>query len=229
MTFLTRLIARHRADAPAPLPILEPRLPSRFEPVSVAATLREVEWDAEAPRHAESRAAVASRPVWMAPQSQERGELPEGAGARPGAVRATLGADSATAHAPVSGAVPGARASRSRLAEDEPTAPPDSRSASDGPGSIAVPSTGEGREGRSAAPPAASARPVLRPPAPPPRSVHAERDTREARGGPTIHVTIGRVDVRAVMTPPAPPLRPTASAETLSLEDYLRGRSGGRR
>jgi len=46
---------------------------------------------------------------------------------------------------------------------------------------------------------------------------------------PTIHVTIGRIDVRAI-TPPAPPTRPkpTRSGPTLSLEDYTRQNRGGR-
>ena len=44
---------------------------------------------------------------------------------------------------------------------------------------------------------------------------------------PTVHVHIGRIDVRAIM-PPAPP-RPTARpvAPRSSLEDYLSGRKGG--
>lgn len=229
MTFLARLIARHRADAPAPLPILEPRLPSRFEPVAFPATLREVEWDAEAPRHAETRAPAALRPAWVAPQSRERGESLEGTVARRGAAKATLGVAHAAEDAPVSRAIPAARSGRSLPTDDEPTAPPDRRSASDRLGSAPGPATAEGRERRPAAPPAASARPVLRPPTPPPRTSHAERDTPEPRGGPAIHVTIGRVDVRAVMTPAAPSPRPPASVETPSLEDYLRGRSGGRR
>jgi hypothetical protein len=42
---------------------------------------------------------------------------------------------------------------------------------------------------------------------------------------PTIQVTIGRVEVRATAATPAKPARPSAKP-TLSLEDYLRGRSG---
>ena len=44
---------------------------------------------------------------------------------------------------------------------------------------------------------------------------------------PTVHVRIGRIDVRAIMPPP--PLRPAArpSAPRSSLEDYLSGRKGG--
>lgn len=48
---------------------------------------------------------------------------------------------------------------------------------------------------------------------------------------PTIRVTIGRVDVRAIMppAPPAPRSRPSRSGPTLSLEDYLQQRREGRR
>lgn len=42
---------------------------------------------------------------------------------------------------------------------------------------------------------------------------------------PTIQVTIGRVEVRATAAAPAKPARPSARP-TLSLEDYLRARSG---
>ena len=45
---------------------------------------------------------------------------------------------------------------------------------------------------------------------------------------PVIHVTIGRVEVRA--TPPPAPLRRTPPVtSTMSLEEYLRSRNGGRR
>jgi hypothetical protein len=49
------------------------------------------------------------------------------------------------------------------------------------------------------------------------------------RDEPTIRVTIGRIDVRAIM--PAPPARRSAPAQkqtALSLEEYLKRRSGGR-
>jgi hypothetical protein len=41
-------------------------------------------------------------------------------------------------------------------------------------------------------------------------------------------VNIGRIEVRAVTPPPAPPQRDPSPAK-LSLDDYLRQRSGGRR
>lgn len=51
-----------------------------------------------------------------------------------------------------------------------------------------------------------------------------------AHAGPQIHVSIGRIEVRAVTPPPAPVSRPTpASAPRMSLDDYLRSQKGGRR
>jgi len=48
---------------------------------------------------------------------------------------------------------------------------------------------------------------------------------------PVVHVTIGRVDVRARFVPPPPPAasRPAPSAPGLSLDEYLRRRNGDRR
>src|SRR5262249_44362547 len=43
---------------------------------------------------------------------------------------------------------------------------------------------------------------------------------------PVIGVTMGRMDVRAVSAPPPPPRRPSDAASKLSLEEYLRSRSG---
>ncbi|MEA3335573.1 MAG: hypothetical protein U9R25_06650 [Chloroflexota bacterium] len=56
---------------------------------------------------------------------------------------------------------------------------------------------------------------------------------KEARTGPTVAITIGRIEVRAI-TPPAPtrPVRRAAlqsKPNTLSLDDYLRGRTPGNR
>jgi hypothetical protein len=70
--------------------------------------------------------------------------------------------------------------------------------------------------------------------------IHRRSSLREARDQipsselpsppPTVRVTIGRVEVKAIM-PPAQPTRakPARSAPTLSLEDYLKQRNGGKR
>lgn len=60
----------------------------------------------------------------------------------------------------------------------------------------------------------------------------AERGSsvREAASAPpTIRVTIGRIDVRAIMHQPPSPKRATPAAPKLTLEDYLKQQTGGRR
>jgi len=56
----------------------------------------------------------------------------------------------------------------------------------------------------------------------------APREERaQTQTPPTIEVTIGRIEVRAV-TPPAPPPRQRREPPRMSLDDYLRARDGGR-
>ena len=66
--------------------------------------------------------------------------------------------------------------------------------------------------------------PVL-PPAPP----KIELPTPDAPPEPTIRVSIGRIDVRAADTPPAKAAPVKRPAPQLSLDEYLRLRSGGKR
>jgi hypothetical protein len=49
------------------------------------------------------------------------------------------------------------------------------------------------------------------------------------REAPPIRVTIGRVEVRAIMAPPASPRAVRRPRPALSLEDYLKQREGGKR
>ena len=59
--------------------------------------------------------------------------------------------------------------------------------------------------------------------------IRVEREPTAPPEPPTVHVSIGRVDVRAIVAPPAAsPARPPAPASRPSLEDYLRGRRGSR-
>lgn len=70
-------------------------------------------------------------------------------------------------------------------------------------------------------------------------NIHGERDSREPRvaapesSAPTIHVAIGRLEVRATTPPPPmPPERwtvPDPPGPVLSLDDYLKQRNGGQR
>jgi hypothetical protein len=66
---------------------------------------------------------------------------------------------------------------------------------------------------------------------PPRRAERGQAAAMPPSSPPTIEVTIGRVEVRAVH-PPAPVARPKAAAPaapSLSLEEYLRNQNGGRR
>jgi hypothetical protein len=51
----------------------------------------------------------------------------------------------------------------------------------------------------------------------------------DGRGAPVIEVTIGRVDVRAVLPPASPPPPRPARSSSIPLEEYLRQRSRGGR
>ena len=65
-----------------------------------------------------------------------------------------------------------------------------------------------------------------------PRAAPRGREVRDEVPSPTIRVTIGRVEVRAVIPSPPqpPPPQPPAMREpALSLEDYLQQHAGGRR
>ena len=69
---------------------------------------------------------------------------------------------------------------------------------------------------------------VATPPVTPPEPERAIPPLAEA-AGPTIRVTIGRVEVRA-LTPPAPRAKPTPAPEQQpALETYLEQRARGRR
>jgi hypothetical protein len=56
-----------------------------------------------------------------------------------------------------------------------------------------------------------------------------EREGAKEAPSPTVRITIGRVEVRAVVPEPAQPSPVARSEPALSLEDYLKQHSGGRR
>jgi hypothetical protein len=61
----------------------------------------------------------------------------------------------------------------------------------------------------------------------PPQVARAAPAVPEAlKAGPTIQVTIGRVEVRAKLPPATPPDRPRRQPAVMSLEEYLRRRGG---
>lgn len=62
------------------------------------------------------------------------------------------------------------------------------------------------------------------------RTASRRENENDSASAPTIRVTIGRIEVRAVHTPPPPQSkRATMPAPQVSLEDYLRKRNGGSR
>jgi hypothetical protein len=64
-----------------------------------------------------------------------------------------------------------------------------------------------------------------------PKAPAPAEPTAAPKPTPTIKVTIGRIEVRAIMppAPPAPRTKPARTGPTLSLEDYLKQRNEGRR
>ncbi len=64
-----------------------------------------------------------------------------------------------------------------------------------------------------------------------PRRFHSQNVTTHdsSSSTPTIQVTIGRIEVRAITPPVAPPQRPRKPSPALSLDDYLKQRNGGQR
>ncbi len=61
-----------------------------------------------------------------------------------------------------------------------------------------------------------------------PPAAEADRGQAQGQAEPAIHVTIGRIEVRAVQQPSGARPRQLAPAPALSLEDYLNGRGGKR-
>lgn len=76
--------------------------------------------------------------------------------------------------------------------------------------------------------PGAPAQAILAPRLPPQPVAHPVQPAVSQPAEPAVHVTIGRVEIRAVSAPAAPK-RPAPSKPALSLSDYLDRRSGGRR
>jgi hypothetical protein len=59
-------------------------------------------------------------------------------------------------------------------------------------------------------------------------SVGTSLQHANTRPAPLIRVTIGRIDVRAVLPPAQPPRRTTSTRPKLTLDEYLKQRNGGR-
>ena len=61
------------------------------------------------------------------------------------------------------------------------------------------------------------------------RTAATSGKAREDSAAPSVHVTIGRVEVRATLPTPVASEKPPAKAPITSLEEYLRERAGGNR
>ncbi|WP_447984996.1 hypothetical protein [Nitrospira sp. Nam74] len=228
MNFLARLIERHRVDAPSLLPVLEPRLPSRFEPIGSVPVPRmgEMHVTAETPPRPSD---LPSRTAWQEAPGPPSPEIQDQSARRPdprvSAVRSAINAAHATIQMPTPRLTPVAPSAASSLTHEMPTL---RRVLNSSPGAGESDDAG-GPELRT--PPSRRARWLTPSVGPNARVVapHAKPTDQAAHGNmpsamPTIHVTIGRVDVRAIMSNTAPPARPTSRSEKNSLEEYLRGR-----
>ena len=220
MSFLTRIIARHHADGAAPFPRLEPRLPARFEPVGHAMNADGVERDVaiEAPRESD---APAPRMLRDAPRPFDDDSEPiETLAPRVRDLRSALSAARATVEVPAVATphVPGTAAQR---AGATPVPAPARESVNVGASIPAVATPPVRRRG-----PALEPVPDRRPATPTSPPIRVAHERTAPRLPPTIHVSIGRVDVRAIVASAAPSPRQPAASDRLSLEDYLRGGSG---
>jgi len=72
-------------------------------------------------------------------------------------------------------------------------------------------------------------RSILRPYVPEKIRSHNMVKPTSSPPAPAIQVTIGRIEVRAIMPPVTPPQRSHTPGPTLSLDDYLKQRNGGQR
>ena len=102
-----------------------------------------------------------------------------------------------------------------------------------GPPSASAPLTETLASDSHTAPPARRTvlRPVIEQIRPSPPAASAESRTQPTESVPTVSVTIGRVEVRAALSPEASARRAAAGAKpaaSISLNDYLRLRSGGK-
>jgi len=227
--YLDNLVARslHRAD------VVQPRLTSRFEPSAGARTL----WDpASAAADAVQEQSLLDEPASDDRQSAHA-SFRHGAGEASRSDRGSLNAptalpaDEADEDAALQPFAPAARpATHPRAPMSAQSVPAeDAQSADDGARVRAA------RIDRVSAP--AAERVTLRtvilpapaPFAPEPPRVHSTAAS-QPDAGPVVKITIGRVDVRAVMPAPPAPRSPAARREpALSLEDYLKTGGGNER
>lgn len=228
--YLDGLIARATGSPPA----VVPRLPTAFEPPAVAPVTPIAGQPALAEDDSRSGLFEHPRPAERSPiaETQRRvaPPLPPPADIEPPLLppppppaRGDVDVDrlpaTRTDHVAPAGAESAPASGVRRSPEGNPTVPATAKHPEDSRPPAAAQSTAPPREAPAIRPAVA----VTTEPAP--RAVPADPPPDPA---PVVRVTIGRVEVRANFTPP-PGGRPSAGTRPprLSLEDYLKGRSGG--
>jgi hypothetical protein len=234
MNFLTRLIERHRPEPSAPLPVLEPRVPSRFEPVAQIGLSPALDPNVEVDvrRHAESGIRPTPSHPWLRARPHQPDQPPPMSDPLVSRLRSALDAALSPIDLQSSRITPDERSNAPELTQHAATARPGSTPARGDVDSSAVPSAEQRPTPlHPAPPPMPIPRPDLQPRWPPSTREGRDRGTGQAAAEPTVHVTIGRIDVRAVMPAAPPPSRTTAkgTGEKLSLADYLHGRARAHR
>jgi hypothetical protein len=225
MRFLATLVERHRADHAASVPRLEPRIPSRFEPVAHAAE--------PAPGARDVVIDVVRDAELATPRGRRQASRPSGADADrfedPDPHVRTLASALTAARATVAVPVltpPGPPVSPAARGVDTPPTPAPRTMRAETRDEIPAIGPPPERPRR----PSLEPRPERRPVPSVSTAVRADRERMAPPEPPTVHVSIGRVDVRAIVAPPAAsPARPPSSTNRLSLEEYLRGRQRGPR
>lgn len=223
MSYLARMLTRAGVIAQPDVASAAPRLPSWFEPVvEDTAGLPEVEAvdvdtspaaegpipgaPAESPERAKARE---TRAVEAGRQTRQPSPAAAPVAPAPTSVRSPVEAAAATAR----------REAPAALAQQQPESQPRVRAAATEPEAAS--------RATSAPPPATPAEPLRPPAAPAPAAQHP------APAPEIVHVTIGRVEVRATIAapPPTPPSRaeqPVQGPPVLSLADFLGGKREAR-
>lgn len=246
--FMHRLASRALGDPPA----LSPRLPSWFEPVAGTAIAPAFEAsDARTP-HAMQQAIAPPEPqATMPPQPQTNTERTPVTPARQATPSAQTPPQSVAARHIASAehglsAIDTRQALHPAKAEPAPTTPNPAPAPSTvlRPATVAVPVRAEIAKADAPARPTPPTGVLLPPPAPvfpstrrdgAPRDPSAEprargRDSAAGRTAPpaepVVHVSIGRIEVRAAPAPAAAPSRRREERASGGLDDYLRQRQG---
>jgi hypothetical protein len=219
MSFLTSIAARAAGLAPA----VEPRLPSRFEREADAPSFAEVENNNVGRGLNPSPSPAAERPVVSSSVEQEQQQQQPAVAAD--GLRTRPVSDSPPPQLPQEEAPLRALIETTHVLHEHESVHETTR---------------EIIERRADFQSAVDGPPVHRPPAPEHRETVVRPEVERLRTGgpraerresaPTIRVTIGRVDVRAVTEPaPAPAKREPAKRAVFTIEDYIRLRREGRR